>query len=129
MLLDTSGLLSYFDATSEHHSTAANLFKATQTRLTHSYILAEFIPLCDVRGFHRPRVLSFAKEMMRSPRIEIVWVDEALHKAAFALLEARQDKRYSLCDAVSFVLMKERRLFEALTLDHHFEQEGFKKLL
>lgn len=129
MLLDTSGLLSYFDVGSKNHKTADSLFKSTRLRLTHSYVLAEFIPLCDVRGFYRQRVLAFTRELISSPRIEIVWVDEALHRAAFALLEARLDKAYSLCDAVSFVLMKERGLLDALSTDHHFEQEGFRKLL
>jgi predicted nucleic acid-binding protein len=45
------------------------------------------------------------------------------------LLLARQDKTYSLCDAVSFVLMRQRHLTEALTTDHHFEQESFQRLL
>jgi predicted nucleic acid-binding protein len=31
---------------------------------------------------------------------------------------------YSLCDAVSFVLTRERGIREALTTDRHFEQEG-----
>jgi hypothetical protein len=39
------------------------------------------------------------------------------------------DKSYSLCDAVSFVLMRRHGLTEALTTDHHFEQEGFARLL
>jgi predicted nucleic acid-binding protein len=46
-----------------------------------------------------------------------------------ALLVARPDKAYSLCDAVSFVLMRRRGLVEALTTDRHFEQEGFRRLL
>lgn len=62
-------------------------------------------------------------------QIEIVWVDEELHEAALALLRARLDKTYSLCDAVSFVLMRIHGLIEALTTDHHFEQEGFVRLL
>ena len=56
-------------------------------------------------------------------------LDEALHRTAFALVQARQDKTYSLCDAVSFVLMRERGIREALTTDKHFEQEGFQRLL
>jgi predicted nucleic acid-binding protein len=53
----------------------------------------------------------------------------ALQRAAMDLLLARQDKTYSLCDAVSFVLVRQRYLTEALTTDHHFEQEGFQQLL
>ena len=129
MLLDTSGLLNYFDSGSQDHETADRLFKSARYRLTHSYVLAEFIPLCEVRGHFRQAVQAFSQELMISPRVEVVWVDESLHRAAFALLEARLDKQYSLCDAVSFVLMRQRGLFEALTTDHHFEQEGFRKLL
>ena len=63
------------------------------------------------------------------PEVEIVWVDEMLNQQALSLLEARLDKDYSLCDAISFLLMKERGLVDALTTDHHFEQEGLRKLL
>jgi uncharacterized protein len=44
-------------------------------------------------------------------------------------LTLRPDKSYSLCDAVSFVLMHQRGLVEALTTDRHFEQAGFIRLL
>jgi uncharacterized protein len=44
-------------------------------------------------------------------------------------LQGRLDKSYSLCDAVSFLLMRERAITEALTTDRHFEQEGFTRLL
>jgi uncharacterized protein len=52
-----------------------------------------------------------------------------LHRQALQLLENRQDKTYSLCDAVSFVIMREWNLLEALTTDKHFKQEGFVRLL
>jgi uncharacterized protein len=58
-----------------------------------------------------------------------MWPAESLHQQAMALLQARLDKTYSLCDAVSFVLMRERNVIEALTTDRHFEQESFRKLL
>jgi uncharacterized protein len=129
MLLDTSGLLIYFDSDSSQHKATDSLFKTSRYRLTHSYVLAEFIPLGEVRGYFRQSVLTFSRELINNPLVEVVWVDEALHQAAFALLEARLDKTYSLCDAVSFILMRQRGLLEALTTDHHFEQEGFIKLL
>jgi predicted nucleic acid-binding protein len=52
-----------------------------------------------------------------------------LHDSAMALLQAQLDKTYSLCDAVSFILKRQRGLIEALTTDHHFEQAGFRPLL
>ncbi len=61
--------------------------------------------------------------------VEIVWVDEALHRLAVDLLKKRSDKSYSLCDAVSFVLMRERGIMKALTTDNHFKREGFVRLL
>lgn len=53
----------------------------------------------------------------------------SLSGEALALLLARLDKSYSMCDAVSFVLMRERHVHDALTTDHHFDQEGFRRLL
>jgi len=44
-------------------------------------------------------------------------------------MRERADKNYSLCDAVSFVLMRQREFTEALTTDKHFRQEGFVRLL
>jgi predicted nucleic acid-binding protein len=46
-----------------------------------------------------------------------------------ALLRRQLDKTYSLCDAVSFLVMREKGLTDALTTDRHFEQAGFRRLL
>lgn len=50
MLLDTSGLLCYFDRGDALHAHAVTVFHAAPTRLTHSYVLAEFVALCQARG-------------------------------------------------------------------------------
>jgi uncharacterized protein len=41
----------------------------------------------------------------------------------------RPDKEWSLTDCISFVVMAEKGLSEALTGGRHFEQAGFKPLL
>ncbi len=129
MLIDTSGFYCFFDENDHRHADAIAFMQSADARLTTSYVLAELIPLCYARGFHQPQTLAFVATLLQNPLLEIVWVDEAWHKAAFALLQERQDKTYSLCDAVSFVLMRERGVLEALTTDKHFEQEGFVRLL
>ena len=129
MLLDTSGLLCLLHRSELQHERAVALYRATPRRLTHSYILAEFVALACARKLPRPEALSFVTDLDRDPSIETVWVDRVLHARAFELLERRLDKTYSLCDAVSFVLMRERGVQEALTTDRHFEQEGLVGLL
>ena len=45
------------------------------------------------------------------------------------LYNARDDKDWSLTDCISFIVMKEHGITEALTGDRHFEQAGFRALL
>lgn len=59
----------------------------------------------------------------------IVWPDESLYRRAVALYDARPDKKWSLTDCNSFVVMQDHSITEALTGDHHFEQAGFVALL
>jgi uncharacterized protein len=129
MLLDTSGLLCLHQADEAQHGDARTLFLAADRKLSHGYVLAEFVALAMVRGLPRHKTLAFLAALMEQPDLDVVWVDEALHRRAIQLLEARLDKQYSLCDAVSFELMRARGETDALTTDHHFEQEGFVRLL
>jgi predicted nucleic acid-binding protein len=73
--------------------------------------------------------LRFIDSIHHSNEIEVVWVDSGLHEQAMRLLAERVDKRWTLCDAVSFVLMSAHGIGEALTTDHDFEQAGFVRLL
>ncbi|HUY32314.1 MAG TPA: hypothetical protein VMV69_06000 [Pirellulales bacterium] len=61
--------------------------------------------------------------------VEVVTMDVTLDDAAWELWRTRLDKEWSLVDCVSFVVMQQRNLTEALTTDHHFEQAGFVRLL
>ena len=129
MLLDTSGLRCLYHQGEPFHHQAVQAYQTTQLCLTHSYVLAEFVALATARRFPRVPVLDYLDALMDHPDIELIWVGEEFHREAFALLLARRDKEYSLCDAVSFVLMRRRNLYQALTTDKHFEQEGFARLL
>jgi uncharacterized protein len=129
MLLDTSGLYCYLDAGDARHGEAVSLLDSAKMRLTHNYVLAELVALCNARGLDRAVTLGFITELTDDPGIVIAWVGQKDHRLAMELLRARPDKNYSLCDATSFVLMGQEGMTEALTTDHHFEQEGFTRLL
>ena len=131
---DTSGWANFFVDTEPYHAKAFMLMEQGQQKtrrvVTTNYVLSEILPLLTVRfRIRRARALKVIEVIRSVPWVEIVHVDEALDAAAWQLLENRLDKQWSLVDAVSFVVMKDRGITEALTTDHHFEQAGFTRLL
>ncbi len=129
MLLDTSGLLGVLDAGDASHERASALFEDSRLLVTHSYVLAELIPLAHTRGVSREDALEFVQHLAEDSSIKVHWVEQSLHRSAMLLLMKRTDKTYSLCDAVSFVIMRSLGITDALTTDGHFEQEGLVRLL
>ena len=61
--------------------------------------------------------------------IEVVELTTDVFTAGLDLYEMRPDKDYSLADCVCMQVMRQSGISEALTYDHHFEQEGFVALL
>lgn len=55
-------------------------------------------------------------------------LNENLRNRGLDLYGRRPDKEWSLTDCISFVVMQEEGLEEALTGDRHFEQAGFRAL-
>ena len=66
MLLDTSGLLCCFDADDYRHRDAVEAYKAAPVRLTHNYVLAEFVALAQTRRLPREAALLFAGTVANS---------------------------------------------------------------
>jgi predicted nucleic acid-binding protein len=56
-------------------------------------------------------------------------IGEPLFAAGLSLYQERLDKNWSLTDCLSFAVMAQHGLTEALTGDHHFSQAGFAALL
>ena len=129
MFLDSSGLLCLHHADEPGHHDARVVFDAAGPKVVHSYVLAELVALALARGVDRRETLGFLDGLLAQPDVRVVWVDRNLHDRAMDLLRGRLDKTYSLCDAVSFLVMQARGTIEALTTDHHFEQAGFVRLL
>ncbi len=129
MLVDTSGFLCFNEKEEPYHEKAVELYDSAKARLTTNYVLAEYTALAQVRGIPRRETIKFSNRILDDERIEIIRIDENLRRRAGELIKQRKDKTYSLCEAVSFVVMRERKITEALTTDKHFEQENFIRLL
>ncbi len=92
--------------------------------VTTTYVFDEVVTYLNSRGLHASAVKT-GRRLLGSPSVELMRVGDGLFRAAFDLLRERPDKRYSLTDCVSFVLMRERGISVAFGFDRHFEQEGF----
>jgi predicted nucleic acid-binding protein len=134
LFADTSALGSLADPTQPFHSLAASLYRAARNQnrkvVTTNYVLAELVArLTSPLRFARASIIAFIDDLKTSPYIEVAHVDALLDNEAWQLLKSRQDKDWSLVDCASFAIMTRRRISEALTTDHHFEQAGFVRLL
>ena len=134
IFVDTAGWACLFVKTEPYHRYAAVLFREQRDRgarfVTTNYVLLELVALfMSPLRLPRARLIDYIEAIKRAPYVEVVHIDEELDAAGWALLKSRVDKNWSLVDAVSFVVMQERTIKEALTTDHHFEQAGFVRLL
>jgi predicted nucleic acid-binding protein len=131
---DTSGWTCWADRRQPFHTLAVSYYNAVWSRggriITTSLVLTELTALLTspVR-MPKPAQIQLLSAIRGDPAVEIVFLDAALDAAAWSLGEARPDKDWSLVDCASFELMRRRRLTDALTSDHHFEQAGFVRLL
>ena len=123
---DTSGLLALLNRTDDNHARAERAFGNLRVRevslVSTSYVLVETYALVG-RRLGLDAVRSFRADF--APLIDVVWVDETLHDAGLDMLLDRRKRLLSLVDAVSFIVMRQRSMAEALAVDPHFEQEGF----
>lgn len=92
--------------------------------VTTSYTVAESLGLMQ-RRLGWKAVESFSRAI-RS--IDVVWIDEALHREGEAILLARRRRSITIVDAVAFAVMSGRGIKTAFAFDDDFAREGFTVL-
>jgi hypothetical protein len=78
---------------------------------------------------HRMSCVALIDDLRRTPHVEIVPATRELFDAGWELYGERPDKDWSLTDCISFAVMQDRNIADALTGDHHFVQAGFRAIL
>ena len=96
--------------------------------VTTRWVLAEVADaMCDPAW--RGRAGEFIEFVLTAPGFIVQGGSDELFERGLALYNARKDKEWSLTDCISFVVMADVELADALTGDRHFEQAGFRALL
>lgn len=132
VFVDSSGFLALWDSTDEHHAAAvrlqAGLAQKRRRFVTTEYIVDETATLLLVRHSHAAAA-DFLETIERSEAVRLEWIGPERFFASASLFRKHADKEWSFTDCVSFFTMRELRIRDAFTSDHHFRQAGFVPLL
>jgi len=127
--LDTAHVLALLNPRDAWHARAVAASATGPERLvTTEAVLMEVADALS-RPSHRAWALQAIDDLRADDGVTCVAVDASLFARGLELYRTRSDKAWSLTDCISFVVMQEHDLSDALTADVHFEQAGFRALL
>ncbi len=115
--------------TDAHHALAVDCTRTFSGRvLTTQWLLSELghylSPLTRRRLF-----TGILADLEEDPEIVIVSARSSAFDSGATLYADRSDKSWSLADCISFQVMSEYGITDALTTNQHIEQAGFGPLL
>ena len=132
VFLDTSYLVALSNLDDPHHDRSKKLDERLLRQgvpiVSHWGIMLE---IADgfARLSRRSKGMDLLQRMMTEERYRIEPISSSLFNEALDRYCTRADKEWSLTDCISFVLMEQLKLKEALTADNHFRQAEFRALL
>ena len=129
--LDSGFLIDLASSEDQHHPAAAAFWQEIQKErvsfVTTTYVLDEVATFFNSRG-HHAKAVAVGESLLNSKTTMLIHVDESIFTEALREFTHHADKRYSLTDCVSFVVMKRHKLRRALAFDRHFAQAGFERI-
>ena len=129
IFVDTAFVVAWISPNDALHIRAVELLNKIRSEqwLTTDCVLLEIGN--SLARIHRAEAIRVIENFLSDEKIEVVGLDANLFSRAFELFRTRNDKSWGLIDCVSFVVMKEHEVTDALTNDRHFQQAGFKALM
>jgi predicted nucleic acid-binding protein len=132
VFLDTAFAIAVTIKSDALHSEAAALarrIRAERIRMVTTQAVVFEIGNALAKARHHSLAVELIEGLRSSSDVELLDVTGTRFEEAYELFRARRDKDWSLTDCLSFVVMHERGIDEALTTDSHFRQAGFRTLL
>ncbi|HTY25631.1 MAG TPA: PIN domain-containing protein [Desulfomonilaceae bacterium] len=132
VFLDTAYAIALSSAHDFFHKRAlqlANQIRGAGIRLVTTRAIVLEIGNALSKQRYRQAAVKPLDALEADPGVEVIPLSELLYERARQLYIERPDKEWSLTDCVSFVVMEERGLVDALTTDEHFQHAGFQTLM
>lgn len=130
LLLDTVFIQALFNQRDQYHDRAVALLPRVQAAAEVWITEAVLTEIGNaLSAVNRMAAVQFIQQCYQTANIRVVSVDRLLLTRALQLYEARPDKTWGLTDCISFVVMEENGLIDAVTADRHFVQAGYRALM
>jgi uncharacterized protein len=131
LFVDTAGWMACINAADPAHRQAVaardGWLEAGGLLVTTDYVADETLTLLRLRhGLHTAE--AWWRQVDDSTHLRWEFISLTRADKARGLFFRYTDKEFSFTDCTSFVVMRELKLHEALTTDHHFTQAGFVTL-
>jgi predicted nucleic acid-binding protein len=129
VFVDTSFVVALVNEKDQHHDRASELailFDGYPLITTDAVLLE--IGNALARNF-KEQSSEIIEDFLTSDEIVVVHLDEQLFERAFEMYRTHKDKDWGMTDCLSFVVMRERGIADALTGDGDFSQAGFNALM
>ena len=98
--------------------------------VTSEMVLAEFLNFMARHGsYYRALAVATVRELQTNRAVDIVPHTTGQFWEAIDHYELYSDQRWGLVDCISFLIMREKKIQDALAHDRDFQQAGFTALL
>jgi len=131
IFVDAAFIIALLNTRDQHHAAAVAVENTLPDRTRLVITRAVCIEIGNALAWPeiRARTAGLLASIEGDPKFVVVPWDERVYAAALALFRDRPDKAWSLTDCMSFIVMRDRWITDALTSDDHFRQAGFQPLL
>ncbi|HYG76678.1 MAG TPA: PIN domain-containing protein [Planctomycetota bacterium] len=126
---DSFYFIALLNSDDEGHEKAVSLAEEIDEEIVTSYWVLTEVADAFSHPSSRRKFLEFYDDVSSNALFSIQALSTEDFDKGLLLYRARPDKAWSLTDCISFAVMKERGITDALTGDHHFKQAGFNVLM
>ena len=129
IFVDMGYILALINTSDEHHERASDIASEIVGRFVITEAVLTEISNTLSRLRWRSASVAAIEDLRSDPDIEVVSISPELFDRAVKLYSSRMDKEWGMTDCISFIVMQDIGIIDALTTDDHFRQAGFRALL
>lgn len=128
IFIDTGYILALINTSDEYHERASTIASEIVGRFVITEAVLTEIGNTLSRVRWRSASVATIEDLRSDPDIEVS-ISPELFGRAVNLYSSRTDKEWGMTDCISFVVMQDMGIIDALTTDDNFRQAGFRALL